>query len=605
MSDLEQLKQKVGSGLTDQTFLLDPRTGKDLLNLVEKYSGAVPFAGHAGDDWKRFWLAGRTPQALSDICQHPELAEKTLPVQQALLLALLHLLETPRTLLNTVPARHRSLYYRDLLGFAPRAPQPDRVAVSFTLQKNASPYALPAGSLLDGGQDSAGNNITYQTDASLLITGQQLEQLCWTARAGETWKRYTAIDSATGLALPADGLRLFTATGEWTDTHEQASVLYLGFSGTSVQDTLSVYWSVRASSALDLAWCYYNGKDWASLEAGLQDDTAGLSVSNLWRARLPADSQPGSPENDGLQEAGYYWIKGMLKEKQEAKIGNAPSGAMPKLQAVLTSAMTATLNMTQAIDDSHFDQPLPAGTISQLVTPVAAISDVGQPLPSVGGQPRETEAAMLQRAATRIAHRQRAITWNNMRSLLMAHYPEIFDVRFPDVDKLSRLPAPEVQSLMVIPDSRYGDNDDPLRPALSDGRLIHMAQWLAQYTSLWAAPALSNPKYIDVTARYRVTFVAGIRPDYGYRQLAAQLLHNYMPWATDRRQAVTPGNQVDYYRLLATLQQSPLVQSVNTLVLIHDITDNTGKTTPVETQSTVIARYNEVLILCPEGETDV
>lgn len=605
MSDLEQLKQRVGSGLTDQTFLLEPRTGKDLLNLVAKYTEAVPFAGHADADWKDFWLAGYTPQALSDIYQHPERAEKMLPVQQAFLLALLHLLETPSALLNTLPARHRSLYYRDLLGFAPRAPQPDSVAVSFTLQRNASPTALPGGSLLDGGQDSAGNSITYQTDDSLLITGQQLEQLCWTALVGDTWKRYTAIDTAAGVALPAEGGRLFTEAGEGADTQEKTSVLYLGFSGTAAQDTLSVYWSVRASSALDLAWCYYNGTDWASLDAELQDETAGLSVSNLWRARLPADSQPGLPKNDGLQEAGYYWIKGTLNEKKAAKDESAPAEAMPKLQAVLANAMTATLNRAQAIDDSHFAQPLPANTVSQLVTPVAAISDVRQPLPSVGGQPRETETAMLQRAATRIGHRQRAITWNNMRSLLMEHYPEIFDVRFPDVDKLSRLPALEVQSLMVIPDSRYGDNDDALRPALSDGRLIRMAQWLAQYTSLWAAPTLKNPKYIDVTARYRVTFVAGINPDYGYRQLAAQLQHDYMPWATDRRQAVTPGNQVDYYRLLATLQQSPLVQSVNGLVLSHDVIDEEGKCTRVETQSTVTARDDEVLILCPEGETDV
>ncbi|WP_337048344.1 hypothetical protein [Serratia liquefaciens] len=615
MSDLEQLKQRLGSGLTDQTFLLEPRTGKDLLNLVAKYTEAVPFAGHADADWNRFWQAGHTPQGLSDIYQRPERAEKTLPVQQAFLLALLHLLETPKALLNTVPARHRSLYYRDLLGFAPRAPQSDSVAVSFTLQRNASPYALPAGSLLDGGQDSAGNSITYQTDDSLLITGQQLEQLCWTAQVGKAWKRYTAIDTVTGVTLPAEGLCLFSEVGEGTATQEQTPVLYLGFSGTSAQDTLSVYWSVRASSALDLAWCYYNGKNWASLDAELRDETAGLSVSNQWRARLPADSQPGSglPQDDAPLEAGYYWIKGTLKEKKAARDENAPAETMPKLQAVLANAMTATLNRAQAIDDSHFAQPLPANTVSQLVTPVAAISDVRQPLPSVGGQPRETEAAMLQRAATRIGHRQRAITWNNMRSLLMEHYLEIFDVRFPDVDKLSRLPALEMQSLMVIPDGRYGDNDDALRPALSDGRLTRMAHWLAQYTSLWAAPTLKNPKYIDVTARYRVTFVAGINPDYGYRQLAAQLQHDYMPWATDRRQAVTPGNQVDYYRLLATLQQSPLVQSVNGLVLIHDVIDDTGnciideegKCTRVETQSTVTARDDEVLILCPQGETDV
>ena len=605
MSDLEQLKQRLGSGLTDQTFLLEPRTGKDLLNLVAKYTEAVPFAGHAEADWKRFWLADRTPQAVSDIYQRPELAEKTLPVQQAFLLALLHLLETPKALLNTVPARHRSLYYRDLLGFAPRAPQPDRVAVSFTLQRNASPTALPAGSLLDGGQDSAGNSITYQTDDSLLITGQQLEQLCWTAQVGETWKRYIAIDSTTGVTLPDEGLRLFTNAGEGAATQEKTSVLYLGVSGAAAQDTLSVYWSVRASSALDLAWWYYNGTDWASLDAELRDETAGLSVSNLWRARLPADSQPGSPQNDGLQETGYYWIKGTLKEKKAAKDESVPAEPMPKLQAVLANAMTATLNMTQAIDDSHFAQPLPANTVSQLVTPVAAISDVRQPQPSVGGQPRETEAALLQRAATRIAHRQRAITWNNMRSLLMEHYPELFDVRFPDVNKLSRMPALEVQSLMVIPDGRYGDNDDALRPVLSDGRLTRMAQWLVQYTSLWAAPTLKNPKYIDVTARYRVTFVAGINPDYGYRQLVAQLQHDYMPWATDRRQAVTPGNQVDYYRLLATLQQSPLVQSVNALVLSYDVIDETGTPTSVETKSTVTARDDEVLILCPQGETDV
>lgn len=607
MSDLEQLKQRVGSGLADQTFLLEPRTGKDLLNLVAKYTEAVPFAGHVEADWSRFWLAGLTPQALSDIYQHPELAEKTLPVQQAFLLALLHLLETPRTLLNTVPARHRSLYYRDLLGFAPRAPQPDSVAVCFTLQRNASPYALPAGSLLDGGQDSAGNSITYQTDDSLLITDQQLEQLCWTAQVGNTWKRYTAIDIATGVALPTEGVRLFSEIGEGMTTQARTPELYLGFSGTLAQDTLSVYWSVRASSALDLAWCYYNGTDWASLDAELQDETAGLSVSNLWRARLPADSQPGSalPQDDVPLEAGYYWIKGTLNEKKELKDENAPAEAMPKLQAVLANAMTATLNRADAMDDSHFVLPLPANTISQLVTPVAAISDVRQPLPSVGGQPRETEVAMLQRAATRIGHRQRAITWNNMRSLLMEHYPEIFDVRFPYVDKLSRLPALEVQSLMVIPDGRYGDNDDALRPTLSDGRLNRMAQWLAQYTSLWAAPTLKNPKYIDVTAHYRVTFVPGINPDYGYRQLATQLQHDYMPWATDRRQAVTPGNQVDYYRLLATLQQSPLVQSVNALVLSHDVIDETGNSTLAETQSTVTARDDEVLILCPEGETDV
>lgn len=597
MSDLEQLKQILGKGLTDSSFLLEQRTLEELLNTVAKYTEKVPFSGYVDTNWKYFWMGESTPRTLSEIYQHPELAKKKLPVQQAFLLALLHLLETPRALLNTIPTRHRSLYYHDLLGFFPLPPKPDSVVVSFTLQKNTTPYWLPIGSLLDGGQDRAGNSIRYQTDDSLQITEQQLELLCWTSQIEKTWKRYTAIDTAKGIALPADGLRIFTETDNEADTKEQTPILYLGFSGASGQDTLSVYWSVRASLSLDLTWWYYNNQSqWSSLAAMVQDDTVGLSVSNLWRAQLPDDIQPGG---DDALEPEYYWIKGTLHD------GNALSSEeMPKLRAVLGNAITATLNVEQEIDDSHFAQPLPANTISQLVTPIAAISDIRQPLPSEGGKPRETDSALLQRAATRIAHRQRAITWNNMRSLLMEHYPQIFDVRFPDVDKLSRLPAIEVQSLMVIPDGRYCDNDDALRPTLSDGRLVKMAQWLTQYTSLWAEPTLKNPKYIDVTARYRVAFVAGVRPDYGYRQLAAQLQHDYMPWETDRRQVVTPGNKVDYYQLLATLQQSPLVQSVNALVLIHDVVDETGTLTRKETQSTVIAKDDEVLILCPEGDSD-
>ncbi|WP_439412912.1 hypothetical protein [Enterobacter ludwigii] len=591
MSDLEQLKQRLGSGLTENAFLLDPRTVGELLNKVAEYTENVPFAGEADAVWKTFWMRGSTPDALNEIYQNPGLAKKILPVQQAFLLALLHLFETPMALLNTLPARHRVLYYRDLLGFSPRPPQPDSVAVSFTLQKNAAPYWLAGGSLLDGGQDSAGNSVSYQTDDSLLITGQQLSQLFWTRTEEGIWRQCTAIDTEKGIALPAEGLRLFSATTHEAGTKETSSALYMGFSGTSAQDTLSVYWSLRASSALSLTWWYWNDNNqWASLEAVLQDETTGLSVSNLWRARLPEDSLPGG--DGGALEGRYYWIKGTLPEGSDL----SPE-QMPKLQAVLASAMSATLNMAQEIDESHFTQALPANTISRLVTPVAAISKVSQPLPSAGGQPRETDTALLQRAATRIAHRHRAVTWHNMRSLLMEQYPQIFDVRFPDVDKLSQLPAPEVQSLMVIPDNRYCDNDDASRPTLSDGRLVSMAQWLAQYTSLWAEPELRNPAYIDVKAGYQVTFVAGINPDYGYHQLDAQLQQEYMPWATDLSQEVTPGNQVDYYRLLATLQQSPLVQSVNALVLLRN-DDKSEKT-----QSTVTAKDNEVLILCPTGGT--
>ncbi|MGV3345422.1 hypothetical protein ACGVWS_06635 [Enterobacteriaceae bacterium LUAb1] len=862
MSDLEQLQQNLASTLTENRVLLDPRTVRELLNSVAEYTRRVPFTGHSDASWELFWMNSSTPDKLYAIYQNVLLAKQKLPVQQAFLLTLLHLLETPKRLLNTLPARHRSLYYHDLLGFAPQEAQSDRVAVNFTLQKNADPYPLPVGSLLNAGQDSAGNPLTYQTDDRLLITRQQLTQVCWIRQDNEGhWQRCTALDSDNNIALPAEGLRLFTAInnetplmtcircsvplammpgertitlrretdstdlsplpalgwleqerysslsaeqcsdrysryrltgpvlpdttlalqfpagqpvaqsvllqvaidncpqlgyraqegdghleafsypfgikpgagdafemslpavmlqqggtltiepqwcdlpamrfsrwyanypaapqsngdftvqlylttpqgkctlgepqplflGEdkpqmsplrallpadsslaantevtltvalsgpgflhaewhndhlnknppWTpqvsriDTHFQQTftltevagippipapekALYLGFSEVSAQETLSVYWSLRASSALTLSWWYYNQQEqWVSLTAAVQDKTAGLSVSNLWQVALPDDIRPGG---EGFA-TDTYWIKAI-----PAVDSTIAEPAVPVLRAIWTNAMTATLNRETAIDEAHFITPLPAETIRQLVSPVATVQ-VSQPLPSAGGRPQETEKALLQRVAARIRHRQRAVTWEDMRNLLTAHYPQIFDVRVPGEDTFRPRPASGVQQMVVIPDRRYCDNDDALRPILSEGRLSMMAHWLGQYTSVWALPALINPTYVEVRAYYQVVFTSGMQAEYGHRQLVSQLQQIYMPWGSDKRRAVIPGTQLDYYQLLATIQQSPLVQRVLSLKLVRQ--DSDGKAE----QQTITASDTEVLILCPEAQS--
>ncbi|RJF58559.1 hypothetical protein D4100_07370 [Serratia inhibens] len=870
MSDLEELKKKLAVAVAESTFELEPRTAAAVLKNIEEYTRLIPFAGDKNATWDRFWLAERTPDKLGEIYRDVSLAGRALPPHQAFLLALLRLLETPRLLMNTLPARHRSLYYQNLLGFSPRDNQPDRVVVSFALQRDIAQYLLPIGTPLDAGQDGAGNAILYRTDEALLITRQRLSQLCWTRQekpgeVGSEWWICTALDQDNNIDLPADGIRLFSATdneqklnqnifltlppgllnadvqlearwetedtrgplfslvgdnayldfrpagtdgqrtvyvlssatlrrereeapqawktphlalrfpageavvlpasltltvsndpavsylshnrdghihafsfpfglqpqlgnafelalpaaflrtggeltieprwhdvpqesfprwyadypeppadnavfkvrihlltpegglwqseeqalfsGEgvpqgaalrvmlpalaaavsgctvrvelcssdflhaawrqapagknapWTpqvsgiDTHFHCALplptmakaqrstqigqaLYLGFSEVAPGDSLSVYWSLSASEALALSWFYYSQQEvWLPLEAELLDGTGGLSASALWQATLPADCAPGG---DG-RAAECYWIKAI-----PAGGATLSTDRAPMLRAVMAGAMTATLDNTTDIDDSHFVQALPAGTISQLVSPIAEISRVSQPLPSTGGKVRETEEKMFARAAARITHRRRGITWGDMRSLLMEQYPQLFDVQTPGVAQLNRIPAPKTQQLLVIPDSRYRDNDDALRPALSPGRLVTMAEWLAQYVSLWVTPELVNPVYIDITARYRVTFTAGISAGYGYQQLAGWLQRRYMPWGENQQLAVTPGNQLDYYQLLATIQQFPLVQRVLALTL----TDQDG----VDQQQTIIAGDNEVLILLPEPE---
>ncbi|MGV3344500.1 hypothetical protein ACGVWS_01700 [Enterobacteriaceae bacterium LUAb1] len=862
MSDLEALKNKLAGEITEGSFALEQRTVAELLQYIGEYTAQIPFASDKESVWRDFWLSGYTPQQLAAVYQDTSQAEKKLPVQQAFLLAVLRLLETPKLLLNTLPARHRLLYYRDLLGFTPQHCQPDSVVVSFTLRRNTPAYRLSAGSALNGGQDQAGNKLTYLTDQTLLITPQQLDQICWTRQADDGWKVCTAQDQDKNIALPDDGIRLFSATdnerprqnlvqldcrlvaltgelsieapgemvfslcnpaghalcfqqakvggersvyrlpattlakvrqaqpqawkmpqltvqmnpalkvlpaslqvtlrncqeisyraqggegnletfslpfgmqpqagnafeltlpgeflqtgGElcllphWHDLPQQSFAqwyaaypdipadngvfsvsidllasdgtvlqrtqqslfsgdgvpqaeplritipadgqassggtlrvmlngadffcrawqtdptgknppwipqvtrfttlfqavladstfakslsraaraetdrqeLYLGFSHVLPGETLSVYWSLHAPAALNLAWfCYNTQGEWVPLAASILDATGGLSVSGLWQVTLPTDCAAGSEYENFSDD--YYWIKATEADGNMILAENAA-----RVSAVIAGAVTATLDITTGVDSRHFDQLLPAGAISQLVVPVDEISHVSQLLPSVGGRPPETQTALLKRAATRISHRQRGVSWENMRSLLMDNYPWLYDVQFPDTEKLNHIPALEVQQLMVIPCSRYRDNDDALRPTLSTQRLSDMTRWLMQYCSPWATLSLVNPTYIDVLVRYQALFTAGISPDWGYNQLASWLRQHYMPWGDDQQRAVTPGNKIDYYPLLATLQQSPLVERVTALTL-----QRAGES--IQTQS-VIAGENEVLILNP------
>lgn len=892
MADLEQLKQKLASETDESQFLLEQRTVVQLLQNMAGYTDLIPFASNPDNDdekWSRFWFSKTKTDTLDKlpviaklaaIYKERSKAERTLPVQQSFLLALLYLLETPKALINTLPARQRALYYRDLLGFTRRGSQPDNVAVNFTLQKESASYLLPAGTLLDAGQDSAGNSITYLTDDNLLITHQQLAKLSWMQKDSDgNWQFYTALDQEQNIALPDAGIRLFsvtenvttpqtalsfdvplaalagelqivpvwpeesrsatrasltfslvgdsqtltfqpddtstpaiytlpaeqseqarrkhpaswktpalsvhylpgpevtlplaldvtlvdcpqlgyvaqdgqgalhgisfpfgaqpavgnafeltlpalflqtggeftlepqwlnlptenfadwyedyaappadngafkahialisaqgerlqevelplftgtgapqpapltitlpaqsagedlrirvelsgkdflhaawqadTAGGEknppWTpqvsevhtrfqqrltlsarqanrlqpyaDALASEQALYLGFSEVTPGEILSLYWSLNSPSALALSWFYWSQDEtWKSLAAGLQDSTLDLSASGLWQAVLPADAVAGGGDSSELADS-CYWLRAVSASTNEILPDEAP-----RLNALFANAVTASLNTATPVDDSHFADPLPANTISQLVSPVTQISSVSQPLPSSGGKVAETEKAMFARAATRIAHRQRAITWGDMRNLLKENYPQIFDVKFPDVNKLNQIPALEKQQLLVIPESRFRDNDDALRPMLSAGRLLSMTAWLAQYTSLWAKPELMNPTYIDVKATYEVVFIAGVNESYGYQQLHHYLQQLYIPWQENQQQAVTPGNQIDYFLLLARLRQAPLVAQVNDLKIQRVDEQDPND----DGHHNIQASDTEVLILIPQ-----
>ncbi|NHB91604.1 hypothetical protein [Photorhabdus cinerea] len=885
-----ELDNKLSAIVPDAAFKLDERSTLDILNWLKAYAKEIPFDQEKKQFWDSFYfIQANNPQQLADIYQNANKADGLLPAHQVFILAFLKLLETTNRLLNTFPARHRNLYYRELLGLKPKKAQADKVALGITLNPDNTESLIAQGTLFDAGQDGAGNPLHYASDTNLLANQGQLTDLRWYRKKDDGWLSAIALNLADNIALPENGIRLFSPTAndvpvlsgylitspsfamsagertikatlasEWignadhitakissgdhwlslsvkkdkaeandihyltlclstnddpisspdgldnmafdvpvlklgttqgptlpkitgievsingnrsvhyasdggteqTDTTSfpfgqspslssgfnlvapewygsenatltitpqwvglptssfstwydkynpkpdnnsvfkvqgylvtsqkreklnkvqalfdgkeapqgqsleftlpimnypladspspndwptsvrielaeqdfmhtqywqdptgkklpytpQISALqvqfsakakqfsvyplapfgrgeatakaptltheafYLGFTGVLPGQTLSLYWQLEGIQALALSWFYLNeSNSWSTLDKLVDDQTYNLFDRGIWRTLLPQDAA----NQAALMPTGRYWLKAEITHQTDPQ-------DYPRIKGLLYNATTATLVNGETVEQDHFINELAADSIKQPVNASPAISGVTQPWASWDGHPKETEQAFLTRLPARLSHRNRALSWGNIVTLLKEQFISLFDVKYPSASELTKIPAPEKQQLIVIPDSRYKDNDDALRPKLNPARLAEMVEWIKQLSSPWATLEISNPTYIDVKVNYQVAFIAGVNPDYGYHQLQQELSRKYMPWGENAAIGVTVGNRIDYYQLLATIQQSPLVERVTDLsiTIANRVTGAVGKS--------IEAADNEVLIL--------
>ncbi|WP_338860213.1 baseplate J/gp47 family protein [Mycetohabitans rhizoxinica] len=156
------------------------------------------------------WAVER--QRLTELYETPQQADQRLPAERAFLLALMGLLETPRALLNALPAQYRALYYRQMLALKPRAAQADRVTVHFTLADGVRELVLPAGLRLDAGHDSAGNAVQYALEQPMTVNAARLTDMRWVVRdplVRTGCRARVVYDEEAGIVWPSEGVRLF------------------------------------------------------------------------------------------------------------------------------------------------------------------------------------------------------------------------------------------------------------------------------------------------------------------------------------------------------------------------------------------------------------
>lgn len=332
------------------SFVLDDRTTERMFDQLKAYCEKISF-GKNNNNWadvlfgeksreQPYWVALQA--RLKRLLEQPELGDGKLAETQAFVLAVLKLLETPRTLSNQLPARYQDLYYRDLLGMVERPANPDRVVLNFALDDTCAALKLPAGMLFNAGQDSQGTALRYQLDQALVANQAKLTDLRWcrpqTELDGNTsdrFERRVIFDALAGQEWPKGGVRLFEpAPAKEEDRLDRDRPVING--------------RIIGSPVLAAAIKEHNWTITIKFSAGVTHLTAQISIDNKWtplRADKTAEAQTWTLQLAG-QNAGTSTVAVDLDELASSipllRLTNEYGQAVPRVSTITLNVGSAS-----------------------------------------------------------------------------------------------------------------------------------------------------------------------------------------------------------------------------------------------------------------------
>ncbi|MCG1040898.1 MULTISPECIES: hypothetical protein [Burkholderiaceae] len=376
-------------------------------------------------------------------------------------------------------------------------------------------------------------------------------QQVWNAPYTPQLKRAQLSYRTTYSLSKADAQFVLTPFGYVHDDDAQpvtARTLFLGFTGLKPGQDLDLWWQLKSPQGQALHWSYLRQDNvWCTLDSQVRDTTEGFSQSGLWHVVLPHDASTTA----SAMPRGRYWLACRFEGINPLLSDPSASSDMPLLVGLCVNAVTATRI-------SGVDPLRVAGSVTRTVQGLDGIQGVIQRWNSEGGQTPETTSDFYRRAAKRLSHRDRALTWRDIKRLLLDRFPALYEVRV--VDTVAK------QQLVVVPKPGEQDNGDPLKPMLNTTRLKAMQDDILGRASPWLNIELCNPGYRDILVDYTLVFRDGLNPEYSYAQVKKSLSRRYMPWGeAASTHPVTLGDTLDYYQLFAELQQLPWVTSVTDL----------------------------------------
>lgn len=363
---------------------------------------------------------------------------------------------------------------------------------------------------------------------------------------------------------------------------------YIGVTDLKPPQNLALLFQVLDGSADPLAvkpkphlqWSYLRQNEWLPFDKEAVDDRTGELVnSGIVTFAMPR----GATSDNTLLPTGLHWLRAAVAVNPDS---------VCRLVLVAAQALKATF-ADRGNDPAFPARPLPAGTISKLQEPDAAVKGITQPFAGFGGRGEESPVEFYTRVSERLRHKDRAITQWDYERLVLEAFPEIYRVKClnhtryePDQEGTGIYLelAPGHVTLVTIPNQRFLNLRDPLRPYTSLGLLERIASFLDKRGSCFAKLHVRNPQFEEVRVTCKVRLQPGLDQSFYEQKVSDALVRYLSPWAFPGGGSPSFGGRVRKSVLINFLEDLPFVDCIMDFQLFHSYQDenNVQKTDEVD-----------------------
>jgi len=188
----------------DRHFVdIEERTPETLLSQAAALAEYVRFYATtdvaAEGDWSAYFPAD------ADQCQAVFAHDDgDVPPHLGLFATFLRLYRFPQQAINAVTGKHLDFQFQRVLGFGPRAAQPDHAHLLLDLKKGAAPVAITTRDLFSAGKDEQGVELIYQPVREVVINHGRVAELKSVYRGADRLRFAPIANSAQGLGGPLD-----------------------------------------------------------------------------------------------------------------------------------------------------------------------------------------------------------------------------------------------------------------------------------------------------------------------------------------------------------------------------------------------------------------